>query len=72
MYIRTAFSKLFFENSCSYLKALFYAIKDFMVDDRTIDTSLDRMHMISKYKQPVPKYTEDIKVAYDKVSDHTK
>lgn len=72
MYIRTGFSKLLLEWSYSYVKALLYAVKDFIVNDRSIDTSLDRMHMISKYKQPVPKHIEEITVEYGKVSDYTK
>jgi len=72
MYIWTGFSRLFLERSSIYLKSLFYAIKDFLITSRNIETSLDRMSMLSKHKLPIVNSTKDLSIGTDEVSDYTK
>ena len=71
MYIRSWYTKLLFGKSGGDLKAIYFAIKDFLFKPEKIDISLARIKQLHKPKTSTSKEEKEVTVNMDKINNYT-
>lgn len=70
MYIWSWYTKLFFGKSGNDVKALYLAIKDFLLAPKTLDLSLNRMNQLYSIPKDASKDEQDVTISINRINDY--